>query len=110
MKKYPYEFKLKLVKEYLSTYPTIEKSSDKYEDLSPSNIRSWVHLFKQYGEKGLKRSEKQSVYPVQFKLDVLDYRERTGLVTKKQLMPLAFDLGLRSAIGTEKSNVTESRP
>lgn len=97
MKKYSYEFKLKLVKEYLSTYPTIEKLSEKYDNLTPSNIRSWVHLYNQYGKKGLQRSEKQSVYPVQFKLDVLDYRERTG--SSYQKTADAFGIRFGTTVG-----------
>lgn len=97
MKKYSYEFKQKLVNEYLSTYPTIERLSEKYEGLSPSNIRSWVNLYKQYGKKGLQRSEKQSVYPVQFKLDVLDYRERTG--SSYQKTADAFGIRFGTTVG-----------
>jgi len=78
MKKYPYEVKIKVVHEYLNELATSDDLIEKYGLTNSSNIQTWVRLYKKYGKKGLKESERQSVFPVQFKLDVLSYRERTG--------------------------------
>lgn len=83
MKKYSYEFKLKVVNDYLNNHPTFENLGEKYGMSSPSNVRTWVHLYNQFGKKGLKEPQKQSVFPVQFKLDVLRYRETTRLSYQK---------------------------
>lgn len=83
MKKYSYEFKLKIVNEYLRDQPTFENLAEKYDLLGPSNPRTWVRLHNLYGKNGLKEPEKRSVFPVQFKLDVLRYRETTRLSYQK---------------------------
>ncbi|WP_071849389.1 helix-turn-helix domain-containing protein, partial [Alkalibacterium sp. 20] len=75
--------KLKLVNEYLSDDPTFTSLAKKHGMSSSSIIQTWVRLYEQYGKKGLKEPEIQSVFPVQFKLDVLRYRERTGLSYQK---------------------------
>lgn len=83
MKKYSYEFKLKIVNEYLRDRPTFENLAEKYDLLGPSNPKTWVRLHNLYGKNGLKEPEKRSVFPVQFKLDVLRYRETTRLSYQK---------------------------
>lgn len=83
MKKYTFEFKLKVVNEYLAGYPTFDSLAEKHGMTSPANVQTWVRLYSQYGKKGLKEPDKQSVFPVQMKLDVLRYRERNGLSYQK---------------------------
>jgi len=83
MKKYTFEYKLKVVNEYLNGNETYESLAEKYQLSTPTNVVTWVRLYKQFGKEGLKEAEKQSVFPVQFKLDVIRYKERTGLSYQK---------------------------
>src|SRR5699024_9812007 len=78
MVKYDLAFKLKTVEAYLAGeggYLTIAK---KYDVPSESNIRKWVRIYLKYGKKGLERKSNNKKYPVQFKLDVIEYKLRTG--------------------------------
>jgi len=78
MAKYDLAYKLKTVEAYLAGeggYLTIAK---KYDVPSESNIRKWVRIYLKYGKKGLERKSNNKKYPVQFKLDVIEYKLRTG--------------------------------
>src|SRR5699024_12202132 len=78
MAKYDLAYKLKTVEAYLAReggYLTIAK---KYYVPSESNIRKWVRIYLKYGKKGLERKMKNRKYPVQFKLDVIEYKLRKG--------------------------------
>ena len=76
MSKYSFEFKLKVVKEYLKGeiggYKSIAK---KYDGISHCLIRYWVNDFENYGEEGLKRKSTKTFYSGEFKLSVLQYRQ-----------------------------------
>jgi len=78
MVKYDLAFKLKTVEAYLAGeggYLTIAK---KYGLRSKANLEKWVRLYLKYGIKGLERKSNNKKYPVQFKLDVIEYKLRTG--------------------------------
>ncbi len=78
MTKYDFAFKQKVVHAYLAGeggYPTIAK---RFGIPSDSTVVKWVRLFKELGQKGLLRRKNNKSYPVQFKLNVLDYKLRTG--------------------------------
>lgn len=76
MSKYSFEFKLKVVEEYLKGetggYTSIAK---KYNLTSDSLIRYWVNDYDKYGEEGLKRNSTKTFYSGEFKLRVLQYRQ-----------------------------------
>lgn len=77
MAKYDTAFKLKVVEAYLAGkggYRTIAK---KYGIASSSNIVKWVQLYSKYGKKGLNK-KKYRKYPVQFKVNVIEYKLRIG--------------------------------
>src|SRR5690625_137789 len=78
MAKYDFEFKLKVVKEYLNGTLGYQLLARKYGIPSESPIKAWVRFYKEYGEEGLHRKRSKKVYPVQFKLDVLNFRKQTG--------------------------------
>lgn len=78
MKKYSYDLKIRIVKEYLDGRLTVESLTEKYGIPSSNSISSWVSIYKTFGKEGLKDSVDQPVYPVQFKKDVLHYMKRTG--------------------------------
>ncbi|MDV2583510.1 helix-turn-helix domain-containing protein, partial [Alkalibacillus haloalkaliphilus] len=72
------EFKLKIVKEYLEGPLGSKLLAKQYGVPNHEQIRRWVNAYKAFGEEGLKRKRSKSVYPVQFKLDVLNFMKQTG--------------------------------
>jgi len=66
--KYSYEFKLKVVQEYLNGeggYAYIAKQNGIPAE---SLLRRWVNAYKKFGDEGLLRSRKNKNYSFQFKL------------------------------------------
>lgn len=53
-KKYSYEFKLKIVQEYLNGTLGYTLLSKKYNISSKSQLQKWVNQYKKYGKEGLK--------------------------------------------------------
>ena len=78
MAKYSDEFKLKVVREYLTGPLGYELLVRKYGIKSPTQLKNWVSAYKKQGAVGLLKKKKSEVYSVQFKLDVLSFRNRTG--------------------------------
>ena len=78
MAKYSDEFKLKVVREYLTGPLGYEILVRKYGIKSPTQLKNWVYVYKKQGAVGLLKKKKSEVYSVQFKLDVLSFRNRTG--------------------------------
>ncbi|MEK4128303.1 transposase [Solibacillus sp. FSL W8-0474] len=78
MKKYSQGFKLKIVQEYLKGKMGYILLAKKYGIPSPTPIRYWVRAYKAFGEEGLQRKRKHKEYPVQFKLDILNFMKQTG--------------------------------
>ena len=54
------------------------------------SVRKWVSAWEKYGKDGLNRKKSYATYPVQFKLDVLNYKLRTGESFKE----IAFKYGI----------------
>lgn len=78
MTKYTDHFKVNVAKEYVTGKLSYRRLAEKYE-IPTTTLRGWVRLYKRYGENKLvQKNERQTVYPVQFKLDVLSFMERTG--------------------------------
>lgn len=76
MSKYSFEFKLKVVKEYMKGETGGYKSvAKKYDIINHSLIRYWVNDYEKYGEEGLKRKSTKTFYSGEFKLRVLQYRQ-----------------------------------
>ncbi len=76
MSKYPFEFKLKVVREYLEGqtdgYNSIAK---KHAVKNRTQVRDWIKNYEEYGEEGLKRKSTKTFYTGEFKLRVLQYRQ-----------------------------------
>ncbi len=71
MAKYSFDFKIMVIKEYLSGqggYGFLEK---KYS-IPNCLIQRWVANYRQYGDEGLTRSRQQKSYPFEFKLHVVE--------------------------------------
>lgn len=76
MSKYSFEFKLKVVKEYMQGKAGGYKSvANKYDVINHGLIRYWVNDYEKYGEEGLKRKSTKTFYSGDFKLRVLQYRQ-----------------------------------
>lgn len=89
MAKYSYEFKRKLVDEYLKGKTSYRQLEEKYGVNNPQIIK-WVKIFKEFGDEGLKRSRNNRKYSVEFKLEAITQYETTEL----NYQQLALELGM----------------
>ncbi len=71
MTKYSFEFKKKLVNEYLNGEGSYQKISNKYGIKDKNPLRTWVNVYKGLGEEGLKRKQKNNNYSFEFKESVV---------------------------------------
>ena len=72
MAKYSYEFKLKVVQEYLSGKGNYDYLAKKYNIPSSTPLKEWVASYKEFGKEGLFRSRQNKNYSFQFKLSVVE--------------------------------------
>jgi transposase len=78
MARYSEEFKIKLVTEYLDGNIGYGSLARKYNMGSPTPIHQWVKAYESQGMDGLIRSKTKREYPVQFKLDAIQFMLNTG--------------------------------
>lgn len=78
MAKYDYAFKLTVVKAYLNDEGGYVALAKRFNIASDRTVAVWVNMYRAFGDKALKKRFKNKSYPVQFKLDVLNYKLRTG--------------------------------
>jgi transposase len=78
MVKYDEGFKQQVVDAYLAGEGGYASIAERFGIRSKTNVRKWVSVFKQFGKDGLLKKKLQTTYPVQFKLDVINYKLRTG--------------------------------
>lgn len=62
MAKYSFEFKKKVVLEYINGEGGTKYLSTKYGLGSNSQLRKWLAAYKKFGDEGLKRSRKKENY------------------------------------------------
>ncbi len=76
MSKHSFEFKLKVVREYLSGksggYGFI---ANKYNLKNDSQVVDWVKRYEQFGENALRNKMTKTFYSGEFKLRVIQYRQ-----------------------------------
>ena len=72
MAKYRTELKMKVVKEYLESNTSYKTLSDKYRIPNKSIIITWVNTYKTQGYEGRKVKRKNTKYPLEFKLNVVN--------------------------------------
>lgn len=72
MAKYNFEFKKKVVLEYLDCKGGTPYLSKKYGLGSDSQLRKWINAYKAFGDEGLKRSRKQTKYSFEKKISVVE--------------------------------------
>ena len=71
MAKYSYEFKKKVVQEYLDGKGGYGCLAKKHNIPDESQLRIWINAYKEFGDDGLLRSRQNKKYSFQFKLSVV---------------------------------------
>lgn len=95
MAKYSFEFKKKVVLEYLGDKGGLIYLSNKYQMGGKRNfglIRRWVKAYEEFGEDGLRRSRKNETYSFEFKLHVVELY----LTTEVSYQDVALSLGMNN--------------
>lgn len=92
MAKYKYEFKLKIVKEYLNEKGSYKYLCDKHGFSDTKLLRQWVSAYNTYGESGLMRSRKRENYTFDFKRHVVELY----LTTEVSYQDLALQVGINN--------------
>lgn len=74
MAKYSFEFKKKVVQEYLDGERGALYLSKKYNisHISAIQVQKWIKAYQEFGDDGLKRSRKNKSYSFKFKLHVVE--------------------------------------
>ena len=72
MAKYSFEFKKKIVEDYLAGKGGYGYLANKYKVPADSNVKKWVHNYQVFGDEGLMRSRKQEKYSFEYKLHVVE--------------------------------------
>lgn len=79
MAKYSFEFKLKIVQEYLQGKGGMAYLAKKHGIKSPSRVFYWINSYQEFGEEGLLRKRQNQSYSVQFKIDAIELYQTTEL-------------------------------
>ena len=72
MAKYDFEFKKKVVMDYLNGEGGRYFLADKYAIASSHHITEWVNSYNKFGDDGLKRSRKKKSYSFKKKLSIVE--------------------------------------
>ena len=73
MAKYTIDLKMRVVQDYRDGKGGYGYLAKFHGIVSPTQVRTWVHAYKNFGIDGLASRKKDKVYTVQFKLSVLEY-------------------------------------
>ena len=92
MSKYSYEFKKKIVKDYLSGKGGYRFLAQQYGIPDKKQLRIWVAAYKEFGDEGLKRSREKKKYSFEFKLHVVELY----LTTEVSYQELALTVGINN--------------
>ena len=92
MAKYSFEFKLKVVQEYLNGEGGYAFLSKKFNVPAKRDIEKWVATYNRLGKDGLLRSKKKQTYSLAFKLHVVELY----LTTEVSYQELALQLGMNN--------------
>ena len=92
MTKYSFEFKLKVVQEYLEGKGGYSYLAKVHSVKDKKQIRVWVNSYREFGEEGLLRKRKNANYSVQFKLDAIELYQTSELSYRE----VANRLGMRN--------------
>ena len=92
MAKYSYEFKLKLVQEYLNGEGGYKYICNKHSIPVHCILQRWVNAYKKIGNEGLMRSRQKHIYTFDFKLNVV----KLYLTTEVSYQELALQLEMNN--------------
>ena len=93
MAKYSFEFKSKLVLEYIQGKGSYSNLASKHGMPSPSPLKRWVKAYENQGTNGLMRSRKNETYSFDFKLYVV----KLYLTTEVSYQELAACVGMNNS-------------
>ena len=93
MAKYSYEFKKKIVQEYLDGNGGYEYLAKKYNVAKDTQVMDWVKAYQTFGNDGLMRSRQNNNYSFQFKLSVVELY----LSSEVSYRELALSQGINNA-------------
>jgi transposase len=93
MAKYSFEFKMKVVSEYLKGKCCLRSLAKKY-GIHHSIVARWIAAYNHYGEKALMRSRQKQVYPFEFKLRVVELY----LTSELSYQELALKVGMTNPV------------
>jgi len=82
MSKYTFEFKKKVVYEYLYEKVGSTTLAQKYDIKSERQVRQWIHNYQEFGDEGLKRSRKKASYSFEFKLYMVNHTYQTRFLMR----------------------------
>ena len=92
MAKYSFEFKKKVVTDYLNGKGGYNTLATKYSIPATSNVKKWVDNFNAFGDEGLMRSRKNNSYTFEFKLSVVELYLKTEI----SYQDLALSVGINN--------------
>ena len=92
MAKYSFDFKQKLVNEYLQGKTSYSQLAQKYRVPSHTCIKKWVAQYLKNGPQSLQRSRQQKTYSFQFKRNAVELYLSTEISYKN----LALSLGINT--------------
>ena len=92
MAKYSYEFKKKVVQEYLDGKGSYTYLAKQYNIPDKYQVRIWVNAYNEFGDTGLIRSRKNKNYSFQFKLSVV----QLYLTSEVSYQELALSQGINN--------------
>jgi transposase len=79
MGKYSFEFKLKIVQEFLEGKGGTKYLTKKHGVKSKTQIQNWINAYREFGEEGLMRKRQNKNYSVHFKMDAIELYQTTEL-------------------------------
>ena len=89
MAKYSFEFKLKVVQEFLNSHGSMRSIGRKY-GVHHTDVQKWVNNYKRFGEDSLRRNRQNQVYTTEFKLHVIELY----LSSELSYQQLAMQMGI----------------
>lgn len=92
MAKYSYEFKKKIVLEYLNTPEGYDSLLCKYGMSGSYQLRKWVAAYQTWGDNGLKRSRSRKSYSFEDKISVVE----SYLTSEISYQRLALQVGINN--------------
>ena len=92
MAKYSFEFKMKVVKDYINESGGYTYLSEKYGIPSTKSLKTWVAAYNRFGTDGLLRKRQNENYNFEFKISVVELY----LTTEVSYQELTLSVGMNN--------------